>query len=154
MTLHRFLMAIFAVMGWVLAGFQAFLLYNALHRPFDDSISLAGRHTDELLALHERNDQSEEVLAWLKQYHGEAPGHQVRISFIVWAIDNTKSAETILEKLQTDAATTNGLAFAITDGCRNKAFRDAFGQSTSSTVRAIISEVDRLQALVPSSGCV
>ena len=153
MTLRRLSLIFFAIAGWVLAGIQAFLLFTLLNRPFDDSISLAGRHTDELLALHTRDDQTREALTWLTQYHGEAPSHQVMISFIEWAIDNRETAETMLGQLQTDPATTSRLAFAITDGCRGNAFRAAFEQSASSPIKAIVAETDRLQSLTPSSGC-
>lgn len=153
MTIRRVLIAILALSGWILAGLQAFLLYNILFHPFDDPISLAGRQTEELLALHEKYDQTGKVVAWLDMYHGEAPSHQVMISFVHWAIDNTESAESLLARLQADPATTARLAFAVADGCRGKAFRTAFGQSTSSAVKTIITQIDHLQSLAPSPGC-
>jgi hypothetical protein len=153
MTIRGVLVAIFALSGWILAGLQAFLLYNILFHPFDDPISLAGRHTKELLALHEKYDQTSEVIAWLDMYHGEAPGHQVMISFVHWAIDNTESAESLLARLQADPATTAQLAFAVTDGCQEKTFRTAFGQNTSSAVKTIITQIEHLQSVAPSSGC-
>lgn len=153
MTIRWVLIGILALSGWILAGLQAFLLYNILFHPFDDPISLAGRHTHELLALHARSDQSSEILTWLTQYHGEAPGHQVMIVFTQWSINNTESAETLLARLQADPITIARLAFAITDGCDGKAFRAAFGQSRSSAVKAIVAQMDHLQALTPSSGC-
>lgn len=153
MALRRLSLIIFAIAGWTLAGIQVFLLFVVLNRPFDDSISLAGRHTSELLALHARDDQTGEVLAWLTQYQGEAPGHQVMITFAEWAINNAESAEALLARLQADPVTTARLAFAVMDGCQGKAFRAAFGQSTSSAVKVVITQVDRLRSLTPSSGC-
>jgi hypothetical protein len=153
MAPRRLSLIILAIAGWVFAGIQVLLLFVLLNRPFDDSISLAGRHTSELLALHVRNDQTGEVLAWLTQYHGEAPGHQVMITFVEWAINNAEPAEAPLARLQADPVTTERLAFAVTDGCQGNAFLAAVGQSASSAVNAVITQVDRLQSLTPSSGC-
>lgn len=112
MTLRRMLLSAFALTGWLLAGLLGFLLYNILFRPFDDPISLAGRHTEELLALHERYDQTNQFITWLEMYHGEAPGHQVMISFIQWATVNTTAAEDLMARLPSAPMLTERLAFA------------------------------------------
>lgn len=153
MALRRLSLIILAIAGWALAGIQVFLIFVLLNRPFDDSISLAGRHTSELLALHARDDQTGEVLAWLTQYHGEASGHQVMIIFVEWAINNAESAEALLARLQVDLVATARLAFAVADACQGNAFRAAFGHSTSSAINAIVVQIDRLQSLTPSTGC-
>lgn len=153
MTLRRFSLIVLAVIGWALAGILGFGLLISLRHPFDDPISLAGRHTSELLALHTRDDQTNEVLARLTQYHGEAPGHQVMITFVQWAIENTESAEGLLVRLQADPAITMRLALAVADGCQDNAFRAAFGQSASSAIKAIVTQVDHLESISHSSGC-
>ena len=144
MTLRRFLIALFAMTGWVLAGFQAFLLYNTLYRPFDDSISLAERHTTELLALQTRSDESQEIVAWLTQYHGEAPDHQVMVGFVHWAISNATPAEYLLARLSTAPDMVKRIAFAVTDSGQTGEFCDTFSPSSSQGVKAILIEIGRL----------
>lgn len=145
MTIRRFLITFVALVGWVLAGLQAFLLYTILFHPFDDSISLAGRHTEELLALHERHDQTNKVIAWLGLYHGEAPSHQVMISFVHWATSNTAAAEKLLAQLPIASMMTERLAFAVTDGGQTDEFCGAFAQSTSERMKAILAEIKRFE---------
>lgn len=143
MTIRKVLMAIFALSGWILVGLQAFLLYNILFHPFDDPISQAGRHTEELLALHERYDQTSKVVAWLDMYHGEAPGHQVMMSFVHWATTNTDSAEKLLAELPSAPMMTERLAFAVTDSGQTNEFCDAFSSSGSQRMKEILAQIER-----------
>lgn len=48
MTFRRLFIATFALAGRAFAGALGFLPYSVLFHPFDDPISLAGRHTEEL----------------------------------------------------------------------------------------------------------
>lgn len=145
MTVHRLLIATFAFSGWGLACLQALVLYNILFYPFDDSISLAGRHTEELLALHERRDQTQKIIAWLSLYHGEAPSHQVMMNFTHWATSNTAAAEKLAAQLPTTSMMTERLAFAITDSGQTEEFCGAFAQSTSLALKAILAEIKRFE---------
>lgn len=143
MTFRRLFLITFAIAGWICAGVLGLLLYVLIDRPHDDSISLAARHTEELLALHARSEQNSEVLAWLRQYHGEAPSHQVMVSFAGWAVENVASAENLIGQLQSDPGFVRRLSFALTDSCLNEAFRKTFAQSDLQAVKAVIDEVTR-----------
>lgn len=145
MTLRRVLFSAFAFTGWLLAGLLGFLLYNILFRPFDDPISLAGRHTEELLALHERYDQTDKVITWLEMYHGEAPGHEVMSSFVHWATSNTAAAEKLLDTLPSTPMMTERLAFTVTDSGQTNEFCDAFSSSGSQRVKEILAQIGRFE---------
>lgn len=143
MTLRRVLFSAFALTGWLLAGLQGFLLYNILFHPFDDPISLAARHTEELLALHERYDQTDKVIAWLEMYHGEAPGHQVMSSFVDWATNNAAAAENLLARLPPAPIMAERLAFAVTDSGQIDDFCKAYASSASQGVKDILNKIGR-----------
>lgn len=145
MTIRRVLIAILALSGWILAGLQTFLLYNILFHPFDDPISLAGRQTEELLALHEKYDQTSKIIAWLDMYHGEAPSHQVMISFVHWATTNADSAEKLLAELPSAPMMAERLAFAVTDSGQTNEFCDAFSSNGSQRVKEILAEIERFE---------
>lgn len=146
MTLRRVLFAAVALAGWLLAGLQGFLLYNILFRPFDDPISLAARHTEELLALHEKYDETDKVIAWLEMYHGEAPGHEVMSSFVHWATNNTAAAENLLARLPPTPMMTERMAFAVTDSGQTGKFCDAFSSSGSQRVKELLAQIERFEA--------
>jgi hypothetical protein len=143
MKFRRLLLIVFAAAGWVCAGVLGLLLHVQIDHPYDDSISLSARHTEELLALHARSDQGSEVLAWMRQYHGEAPGHQVMVSFAGWAVENVTSAEKLIDQLQSEPGFVRRLSFALADSCLSEAFGKAFAQSDLQAVKAVINEVTR-----------
>lgn len=131
--------------GWVLAGLSALMLYNILYKPWDDSISLANRHTIELLALHERDDQTRQVQDWLIAYHGEAPSHQVMISFAEWAMDHQAEAERLLSgEINNSQLIAERLAFAATDSGNACKFRTTFADSSVPMVVAVLQSIKQL----------
>lgn len=143
--LRRTMIALFAVIGWILAGFVGFLLYAALQRPVDDPISLAGRQTAELLALHEKHDQTNKIIAWLEMYHGEAPGHQVMMSFIDWATNNRTAAESLLARIPAEPLLMERLAFAVADSAQTEEFCGVYAASHSQGVKEFLARIQRYQ---------
>jgi hypothetical protein len=95
--------------------------------------------------LHERYDQTNQVITWLEMYHGEAPGHQVMISFIQWATVNTAAAENLMARLSSAPMLTERLAFAVTDSGQVEGFCKAYASSASQGVKEILDQIRRYQ---------
>jgi len=137
--------------GWIAASALALLLYSVIYNPWDDSISLANRHTSELLALHEKYDQTRQVVDWLDAYHGEAASHQVMISFVEWSLTHKDAIEALFSPSTTiPPGLSERIAFAASDsglGCR---FHTVF---TKSVVPTIVEAVGRLQQSSGMDAC-
>lgn len=95
--------------------------------------------------MHERYDQTNQVITWLEMYHGEAPGHQVMISFIQWATVNPAAAENLMARLSSAPMLTERLAFAVTDSGQVEGFCKAYASSASQGVKEILDQIRRYQ---------
>lgn len=128
--------------GWAVAAILALILYGAIYKPWDDEISLAARHTRELLALHEKYDQTRPIVDWLVTYHGEAAGHQVMISFVEWSLDHRAAAEAILSsEISGPAALAQRLAFAASDSGLRCEFLNTLAKSAVPLIGSATTEL-------------
>jgi len=147
----RLVLIVLGLGGWAVAGVLGLIVYGFIYKPWDDSISLANRHTGELLALHEKDDQTRQVVDWLTAYRGEAPGHQVMISFVAWSLNHQEATEAILSSDITEPTKlVERLAFAASDSGDGCKFRAAFAQSAVPLIVSTLGEIKRIQR---SDGC-
>lgn len=115
-----------------------------------DSITRAGIVTDFLLLKHKFIDQTPEFENWLREYHGEAPSHQVIISFTIWGISNPSEFSRLLSKANDPAkfpSIAERVAFAIYDAGMEKDFLDKFQKIETQelkTIRCKLAEIGKL----------
>ena len=69
--------------------------------------------------LHDysRSGDAQSVIEWATQYHGEAPGHQMRIDFVAWGNANQKKMRSLLKRWPSEdyERITDLLRWAATD---------------------------------------
>ncbi|MFZ5671384.1 MAG: hypothetical protein ACOZAM_00325 [Pseudomonadota bacterium] len=78
-------------------------------------------------------------------YHGEAPSHQVMISFIQWASTNKAVAESLLAKIPAQPMLMERLAFVVTDSGQSEEFCRIYAASHSQGVKEILARIQRYQ---------
>lgn len=86
---------------------------------YSDDISKAALCTSFILGTQEFRN-TDEVVKWLEKYHGEAPGHQVMITFSEWIIKNPLASQNIISAL--NDKTRERLRWAINDSNREARF--------------------------------
>ncbi len=116
--------AVFLVLCVLTAGFFVFLYRNG------DSVDRAAIDTEMRLVGTRIGLCNEECIStWLTEYHGEAPGHQVMITFVSFGISNTNLFLKILRDLPTDSIekVVDRVSAAVSDVGLEKEFNISFG---------------------------
>ena len=122
-------------MAFLIVGIVAF---GILVWTTADAMGRAAMSTSTLLmAKPVVNDET--VIKWLEAYHGEAPGHQVMLTFARWGIENPPDFVLFLGRLS--PPTLERLGWAIYDGGMSAEFLAVFGSSEEKNILIVVSKV-------------
>lgn len=103
-----------------------------------DAIGRAAMSTSTLLMAKPVVNE-ETVIKWLEANHGEAPDHQVMLTFARWGIENPQDFVLFLRRLSPPAL--ERLGWAVYDGGMSAEFLAVFGSSEEKNVSIVVSKV-------------
>jgi hypothetical protein len=113
-----------------------------------DDIGRAAMSTSTLLmAKPVLNDET--IIKWLEDYHGEAPGHQVMLTFAHWGMEHPQDFVLFLGRLSSSPL--ERLGWAIYDGGMSTEFLAVFGRSAGKNVSIVASKVKAFSTKIQSS---
>ena len=115
-----------------------------------DSIGAAARKTDIILKNYETNHEPSEVYSWVFSGHGEAPRHQVFISFVSWSIRKPESFRKLLQNLpqKQHVEFVGRFAFAVTDSGQSKDFTATYEKDSDEIIVEINKEISKNLKLI------
>src|SRR5688572_14520338 len=98
-----------------------------------DPIAQAGRETRRILSGYASAQDAKAIQAWLLENHGEAPGSEVMIEFVTWAVQHPRHAEEIVASLVSyqEMSLARRVAWAAVDSGIERSFVDTFRATDS-----------------------
>src|SRR3990172_4077515 len=119
--------------------FLAFLIvgsvaFGILVSTTADAIGRAAMSTNTLL-MAKPVVSDETIIKWLEAYRGEAPGHQVMLTFARWGIENPQDLVLFLGRLS--PSTLERLGWVIYDGGLSAEFLAVFDGSKEKNVSIV-----------------
>ena len=126
---------------------SAFVLFGVLAACDDRHTDFDHAHVDTIAVLSKYADTGDPnpVARWLTTYHGEAGGHQVRISTVAWLSKHPALIAPALAAIPDDefGSVSSLLAFAATDSGQTAPFEQALSVSGDPRALAIRAQRER-----------